>query len=73
VRSRSDRKIGGVCGGLAEYLGVDSTPLRLLWVVLSILPGAIAGGLIAYVIAWIVIPNPPLTEWQASPNTANPS
>jgi len=73
MRSRSDRKIGGVCGGLAAYLGVDSTPLRLLWVVLSILPGAIAGGIIAYVIAWIVIPNPPLTEWQASPNTANPS
>jgi phage shock protein PspC (stress-responsive transcriptional regulator) len=57
LRSTSNRKVAGVCGGLAEYLGVDSTIVRLAWVVLSIYPGAIVCGLIAYLIAWIVIPS----------------
>ena len=56
TRSTTDRKIAGVCGGLGEYFGVDSTPVRLLWVVLSIVPGAIFGGIIAYLIAWFVVP-----------------
>ena len=59
-RSISDRKIGGVCGGLAEYFGVDATPIRLLWVILSVLPGALFGGLIVYVVAWVVIPRAPV-------------
>ena len=56
TRSRSDRKVAGVCGGLAEYLGVDATPVRLLWLILTILPGAFVGGLLAYVVAWIIMP-----------------
>jgi len=56
TRSSADRKIAGICGGIAEYFGVDSTPVRLLWVILSILCGAVIGGVIAYVIAWILIP-----------------
>jgi phage shock protein C len=56
TRSATDKKIAGICGGIAEYFGVDSTPIRLLWVILSILCGAVIGGLIAYVVAWIVIP-----------------
>lgn len=56
TRSTSDAKIAGVCGGLAEYFGVDATPIRLLWVILSILCGAVIGGVIAYVIAWVIIP-----------------
>jgi len=56
LRSTTDSKIAGVCGGLAEYFGVDSTPVRLLWVILSILCGAVIGGLIAYAIAWVIIP-----------------
>jgi phage shock protein PspC (stress-responsive transcriptional regulator) len=56
MRSTTDVKIAGVCGGLAEYFGVDSTPIRLLWVILSILCGAIIGGVIAYLIAWLIIP-----------------
>jgi phage shock protein PspC (stress-responsive transcriptional regulator) len=56
TRSETDRRIAGVCGGLAEYFGVDSTPVRLLWAILSIVPGAIVGGLLAYAIAWLVIP-----------------
>jgi phage shock protein PspC (stress-responsive transcriptional regulator) len=56
TRSTSDKMIGGVCGGLAEYLGVDATIVRGVWVVLSIYPGAIIGGALAYAIAWAVVP-----------------
>lgn len=56
ARSSTDTKLAGVCGGLAEYFDVDSTPIRLIWVVLSICPGAIIGGVIAYGVAWLVMP-----------------
>lgn len=56
MRSMGDKTIAGVCGGIADYLGVDSTVVRGVWVVLSIYPGAIIGGVIAYLIAWLVIP-----------------
>jgi len=58
VRSEGDKKIGGVCGGMAEYLGLDSTLVRVIVVILSIYPGAVIGGLIAYAIAWFVMPGP---------------
>ena len=58
VRSATDQKIAGVCGGLAEHFGVDATPIRLLWVILSILCGAVVGGVIAYLVAWLIIPRP---------------
>ena len=58
TRSVTDKKIAGICGGLAEYFGVDATPVRLLWVILSILCGAGVGGVIAYVVAWLIIPRP---------------
>lgn len=54
----SDKKISGVCGGIAEYLEVDSTVIRLAWVVLTVLTG-VAPGVIGYIIAAMVIPNPP--------------
>ena len=56
TRSVTDAKIAGVCGGLADYFGVDATPIRALWIVLSILPGAVIGGLLVYLAAWILIP-----------------
>lgn len=56
TRSATDKKIAGVCGGLAEYFGVDPTPIRLLWVILSILCGAVIGGVVAYLVAWLIIP-----------------
>jgi phage shock protein C len=58
TRSATDKKVAGVCGGLAEYFGVDATPVRLLWVILSILCGAVVGGVIAYLVAWVIIPRP---------------
>ena len=52
-RSRKDTKIAGVCGGIAEYFNVDSNIIRLL-AVLTIFFGG--GGIIAYIIAWIIVP-----------------
>jgi phage shock protein PspC (stress-responsive transcriptional regulator) len=59
MRSAGDRKIAGVCGGLAEYFSVDATAIRLVWVILSIFCGAVIGGVLAYLLAWIVIPPAP--------------
>ncbi len=57
TRSFRDRQLAGVCGGLAEYLGVDPTIVRVASVILAIYPGAFVGGAIAYLIRWIVIPS----------------
>ena len=59
TRSATDKKIAGICGGLAEYFGVDPTAIRLIWCVLSILCGAVVGGVIAYLVAWFIIPRVP--------------
>jgi len=56
-RSRKDSKIAGVCGGIAEYFNVDATIIRLL-AVLTIFFGG--GGIVAYIIAWIIIPLEPI-------------
>jgi phage shock protein C len=58
-RSRKDTKIAGVCGGIAEYFNVDSNIIRLL-AVLTIFFGG--GGIIAYIIAWIIIPLEPVED-----------
>ena len=60
TRSPTDRKIGGVCGGIAEFLGIDSTVIRVVWMVLTIFPGAIVFGVVAYLIAWLIMPERPL-------------
>jgi len=60
TRSRTDRKFGGVCAGLAEYLGTDPTMIRVIWAVLSVVPGGIIGGIVAYLVAWFVIPEAPV-------------
>jgi len=59
VRPQTDRKIAGVCAGLARYFDLDVTVVRLIWVVLSIYPGAVILGVIAYAIAWFIIPAEP--------------
>ena len=55
-KSDVDRKLCGVCGGIAEYLGIDSTIVRLIWVVLVVFFGT---GILAYIIAALVIPDYP--------------
>jgi phage shock protein PspC (stress-responsive transcriptional regulator) len=54
-RSRRDRIFGGVCGGLAEWLGWGSTKVRVLYVIISVLSAAFPG-LIVYVLLWILMP-----------------
>jgi phage shock protein C len=54
-RSRTDRMVGGVCGGLGKYLGLDGTLLRLIAVVLMVLTGVIPGA-IAYLILMLIVP-----------------
>lgn len=55
-RSRDERMLGGVAGGLARYFGVDPTIMRLLFVILTVAGGP---GLIAYIILWIIVPEEP--------------
>ncbi len=55
-RSRTEKIIGGVCGGIAEYLDTDPTIVRLVAVLLILLAGS---AILAYLIAWIVIPEKP--------------
>ncbi len=55
-RSRKDRMIGGVCAGLGEYFQMDYVIIRLIWVLTILLAGT---GVLAYLIAWIAIPEKP--------------
>lgn len=52
-RSRRNRMIAGVCGGIGEYFGIDPTVIRLLWVLFMFMGGS---GILVYIICWIVIP-----------------
>ncbi len=58
-KSSKDRKLCGVCGGLAEYLNIDPTIIRLIWVILVLFAGT---GILAYIIAALVIPEQPEEE-----------
>lgn len=60
-RSSDNRRLGGVCGGIAEYLNLDATVIRVAWVVLAIVPGAIVFGVLAYLVAWFIVPARPST------------
>jgi phage shock protein PspC (stress-responsive transcriptional regulator) len=53
--SVTNKKVAGVCGGIAEYFGVDPTLVRLAAVVLALLGGS---GLFIYLVAWIIMPKP---------------
>ncbi len=60
-RSRDERMVAGVCGGLAEYTNLDPTIVRLLFVGVSIL-GAAPGMVLAYLAMMIVVPEEPILE-----------
>jgi phage shock protein C len=55
-RSRNDRKVAGVCAGIAEYYGWDPTMVRVGWVILTLLGGS---GILLYLIMWLVMPEAP--------------
>jgi len=52
-RSESDKKLCGVCGGIAEYFGLDSTIIRLLWIIASLFVGS---GILCYLICALIMP-----------------
>jgi phage shock protein C len=62
-RSRTDHKIAGVCGGFADYLDLDVTLVRILWLMLVFFGG---WGIFGYFIAWIVMPEEPLPQTSAA-------
>jgi phage shock protein C len=64
VRSRTDRKIAGVCAGFADYLELDVTLVRILWLMLTLFAG---WGILGYLIAWIVMPQEPLRQPAVAP------
>jgi phage shock protein PspC (stress-responsive transcriptional regulator) len=71
MRSATDNKLAGVCGGIAQYLGVDSTLVRLVWVILTVVPLAFVGGILIYLIAWFVMPLAPRELPAASATAQN--
>lgn len=70
MRSATDYKIGGVCGGLAEFFAIDSTLVRLLWVFLTVLPGVIILGIGAYLVAWFIMPERQPAALMTTPHAA---
>jgi phage shock protein C len=56
-RSRKDRILGGICGGLGEHTDIDPSLIRLVWIVFSLV--SMGTGIIVYLAAWIIIPESP--------------
>ncbi len=52
-RSRKNKMIAGICAGFAEYFGLDISLVRVIWLLVALFGG---GGLLAYIICWIIIP-----------------
>lgn len=69
-RSKSRRMISGVCGGLEDYLGIDVTIIRLVWVIFSVMSGFFPG-LITYIIATVIIPEDPAENENWTENSDN--
>ena len=59
MRPRVGRKVSGVCAGMGEYFDLDVVLVRLVWLVVAIMTGV---GFLAYLIAWIVIPEEPVVH-----------
>jgi phage shock protein C len=69
-RSRTDKKIAGVCGGFAEFADLDPTIVRIIWLLIALSTGV---GFIAYLIAWIVMPEAPERAVAAPASAAQPA
>jgi phage shock protein C len=70
-RSVSDSKFAGVCGGLAEYFQTDSTIVRLVWVLVTLVTGIIPG-LVVYLVAWLIMPEMPVLVQPVAPVQSAP-
>jgi len=60
-RSGKEKILGGVCGGIAEYFNIDPTIIRIIWILIVLGYGV---GIIAYIIAWIIMPKNPKHKWK---------
>lgn len=69
-RSREDRVIAGVCGGLAEYFNLDPSLVRLIWALVAIAGGV---GIPLYILAWILVPEAPARWVEVTPPGAAPA
>jgi phage shock protein C len=69
-RSRTNRMLGGVLGGIAEYSNLDPTIVRLLFVVLALVTGGAA--LLAYPIVWVIVPEAPQQPTTWTPTAPTP-
>lgn len=65
-KSSRDKKLAGVCGGIAGYLNIDSTVIRLIWIIISLAYGT---GIIAYIICALIMPDKP--EWMETEEDEN--
>lgn len=68
-KSRTDRMLDGICGGTAEYFGLDSTLVRIAWVLLTLLGGS---GVILYIVAMIIMPTNPVVVTEPVTPAAKP-
>ena len=66
-RSQTDMRLGGVCGGLGEYLNVDPTVIRLVFILLALTGGH---GILLYIILWLLMPFKPAQTLSTEPPNA---
>ncbi len=59
MRSTTDRKLAGICGGIGEYLDTDPTFVRLAWFLSVFIPPLFLAAILGYLVAWIVVPVAP--------------
>ncbi len=69
MRSRKERMIAGVCGGLAEYFHMDPTIVRVIFVLAALVNGI---GLIVYLVLWLVMPEAPVSTPVVPPAAVSP-
>jgi len=68
-RSRDDRMVAGICAGFARYLNLDPVAARVIFVALAVITGG--GALVAYFLAWLIMPEEPATQtWAPAPAPA---
>lgn len=63
-RSRNDRMVSGVCGGLGDFFGIDSTLIRVIFVLLAVFGGS---GIVIYLVMLLIVPEEPLAEITQAP------
>ncbi|MBI3032331.1 PspC domain-containing protein [Candidatus Woesearchaeota archaeon] len=56
-RSKRDKVLGGVCAGIGDYFEIDPVVVRLVWIIFTFI--SMGFGIIAYIIAWIIVPEEP--------------